>query len=214
MRFWKSFICSTRQPENSKRAHFRAPALQTPPKFHEKTTQRDTERAKRWREREEKARNFGPPTLRGPTLRGPTLRGLPLFRGSGPHPPFGAPPFGAPLFLGSGPPPSRAPPFGATPFGATPLGVPPFGALQGVCSSMRFRCSVFLKNRKQTLKLAKVGLAKVGHSNFGQSRSIKVGQSRSNSFGQSRFGQSRSNKDGQSRFGQSRSQRLIHTPSG
>ena len=30
----------TRQPENSKRAHFRAPALQTPPKFHEKTAKR------------------------------------------------------------------------------------------------------------------------------------------------------------------------------
>ena len=27
----------TRQPENSKRAHFTAPALQTPPKFHERT---------------------------------------------------------------------------------------------------------------------------------------------------------------------------------
>ena len=34
-----------------------------------------------------------------------------------------------------------------------------------------------------------VGLAKVGHPNFGQSRSIKVGQSL-NFFGQSRFGQS------------------------
>ena len=31
-------------------------------------------RTKRWREREEKARNFGPTTLRGPTLRGPPLR--------------------------------------------------------------------------------------------------------------------------------------------
>ena len=30
----------TRQPENSKRAHFREPALQTPPKFHEKTPKR------------------------------------------------------------------------------------------------------------------------------------------------------------------------------
>ena len=29
-----------RQPENSKRVHFRAPALQTPPKFHEKTPKR------------------------------------------------------------------------------------------------------------------------------------------------------------------------------
>ena len=86
-------------------------------------TQRDTERAKRWREREEKARNFGPPTLRGPPpfgpppLRGPTL--------SGPHP-FGAPPFGAPLFQCLGPPPIGAPPIGAPPFGA-----PPFWAQKG-----------------------------------------------------------------------------------
>ena len=36
----------TRQPENSKRAHFRAPALQTPPKFHEKTSQEREERKK------------------------------------------------------------------------------------------------------------------------------------------------------------------------
>ena len=66
---------------DSKRAHLTAPALQTPRKFHEKNpSQRDTMRAKRWREREEKARNVGPPTLRGHTLRGRTLRG-PTFRG-------------------------------------------------------------------------------------------------------------------------------------
>ena len=58
----------TRQPENSKRAHLRVPALQTPPKFHEKAP-RDTETAKRWWEKEEKARNFGSwPTLANPTL--------------------------------------------------------------------------------------------------------------------------------------------------
>ena len=33
----------TRQPENSKRAHFRAPALQTPQKFHERTPKREKE---------------------------------------------------------------------------------------------------------------------------------------------------------------------------
>ena len=33
-----------RQPENSKRAHLRVPALQTPPKFHEKTPQEKKER--------------------------------------------------------------------------------------------------------------------------------------------------------------------------
>ena len=31
----------TRQPENSKRVHLSAPALQTPPKFNEKTPQRE-----------------------------------------------------------------------------------------------------------------------------------------------------------------------------
>ena len=77
------------QPENSKRA--RAPVLQTT-KIPREDTQRDTERAKWWREREEKARNFGLPTLRGPTfsrfgpptLRGPTLRPpLPFSPGRG-----------------------------------------------------------------------------------------------------------------------------------
>ena len=34
----------TRQPENSKRAHLSAPALQTPPKFHEKTPQEREEK--------------------------------------------------------------------------------------------------------------------------------------------------------------------------
>ena len=39
----------TRKPENSKRAHSRVPALQTPPKFHEKTP----------RERKKKSENGG-----------------------------------------------------------------------------------------------------------------------------------------------------------
>ena len=52
----------------------------TPPKFNEKTPREGRkERILRW-EREKKARNFGPPTLRGPTLLGPTLRG-PTLRG-------------------------------------------------------------------------------------------------------------------------------------
>ena len=62
----------TRQPENSKRAHFRAPALQTPPKFHERTPQeRGKKERKLWREREKKARNYGLPTLQGPHPSGP-----------------------------------------------------------------------------------------------------------------------------------------------
>ena len=43
---------------------FQAPALQTPPKFHEKTPREG-----------KKSEFFGPPTLRDPTVRGPTLRG-------------------------------------------------------------------------------------------------------------------------------------------
>ena len=60
--------CFTQQPENSKRAHLRVPALQTPPKFHENTP-RETQKERNGGGRGKKARNFGPPTLRGPTLR-------------------------------------------------------------------------------------------------------------------------------------------------
>ena len=45
---------------SSKRVHWSCQALQTSPKFHEKTPQRDTKRAKWWRERNKKARNFAP----------------------------------------------------------------------------------------------------------------------------------------------------------
>ena len=79
-----------------KRAHFRAPALQTPPKFHEKTPQKEEKRtkmgvgegkkgAKFWAPHPSGPHPFGPPPLRAPTPSGPTLGA----------PPFGAPPFGA-----------------------------------------------------------------------------------------------------------------------
>ena len=64
----------------SKRAHFRAPALQTPPKFHERTPRERKKNENCGGRREKKARNFGPPTLRGSTLLGSTLRG-PTLRG-------------------------------------------------------------------------------------------------------------------------------------
>ena len=85
----------TRQPENSKRAHFRTPALQTPPKFHEKTPRERRKNEIFQREREKKARNFRPPTLWA----------LP-FLSSGPLP-FGPPPLRAPTPSG---PPSKVPP--------------------------------------------------------------------------------------------------------
>ena len=69
----------TRQPENSTRAHFRAPALQTPPKFHEKTPERH-KKNETVVGKGRKSAKFWAPTLRGPTLRGPTLRG-PTLRG-------------------------------------------------------------------------------------------------------------------------------------
>ena len=56
----------TRQPENSKRALLSAPALQTPPKFHEKDPREGRKERILWREREKKTRNFGPPTFRAP----------------------------------------------------------------------------------------------------------------------------------------------------
>ena len=77
----------TRQPEISKRAPLRALVLQTPPKFHEEDTQRETKRG-RGREREKNAK-FQAPHPSGP-------------HPSGPHP-FGPPPFGARFFMGLGP---------------------------------------------------------------------------------------------------------------
>ena len=113
----------TRQPENSKRAHLSARALQTP-KFHEKDPQRGKKRTNFAAGEGKKSAKFWAPTLRGPTLRGSTLRGSTLRGSTLLAPPFGPPPFGAPPF---GPPPFGAPPFGAPPFGAPPFGAPPFG---------------------------------------------------------------------------------------
>ena len=60
----------TRQPENSKRAHFRAPALQTPPKFHVKTP-----RERKKREEGKKSAKFCPPPFGASTLGASTLWG-------------------------------------------------------------------------------------------------------------------------------------------
>ena len=112
----------TRQPENSKRAHLSVPALQTPPKFNEKTPREGRKERMLRREREKKARNFGPPTLRAPTLRAPPFGPHP----SGPHPsgkqPSGPPHFWPPLFLGWGPHPSN--PHFLGPWGPHPLHPP------------------------------------------------------------------------------------------
>ena len=128
----------TRQPENSKRAHFRAPALQTPPKFHEKTP-RETQKERNGGGKGKKKREILG-TLRGPTLRGPTLRG---------------PPFGAPLFLGLGPPTLRGPT------------LPPFGAGLAKVGQLRLAKVGLAKvgiGQSLPIRMAKVGLAKVGLS--------------------------------------------------
>ena len=78
-----------RQPENSKRAHLSAPALQTPPTFHEKDPQeREKKERKLWREKEKKsAKFFGPPPFGAPHPSGPHNFGAPTFSGFGaPHP--------------------------------------------------------------------------------------------------------------------------------
>ena len=89
----------TRQPENSKRAHFRAPALQTPPKFHEKTSQRGKERTNfAAGEGKKKREILGPPPFGPPPFEPPPFRA----------PPFAPPPFGPPH--PSNPPPFETPP--------------------------------------------------------------------------------------------------------
>ena len=79
--FWCCF--EDRAPQ---RAHLSAPALQTPPKFHEKTPP----------EREEKNEFCGGTGKKREIL--------------------GPPPFGSPLFLGWAPPPFEPPPFEPPPF--------------------------------------------------------------------------------------------------
>ena len=158
----------TRQPENSKRAHLSAPALQTPPKFHEKDQKRGKNN-KNCGGRGKKARNFGPPPF-------------------GPHP-LGLHPSGPSLFLGLAPHPWGAPPFGTPPFGA--LGAPPRGpTLRGPHFFWVWphhdtkkldwpkldwpKLALAKIGRAKTTK-AKNGLAKIGLAKIGQIRMAKTG---------------------------------------
>ena len=87
---------------------FERPGASNTTKIHKKIPREERKERVLWREREKKARNFGPPTLRPPTLRGPYPSGpLPFVP---PHPSC-PPPVGAPLFLGWAPHPSNPPPF-------------------------------------------------------------------------------------------------------
>ena len=94
----------TRQPENSKRAHFRAPALQTPPKFHVRTP-RERKKKKIVAGKGKKNAKFWAPHPSGLHPSGSTLRA----------PPFGAPTLRGPTFSRFGPPPSGPPPCGGSP---------------------------------------------------------------------------------------------------
>ena len=72
------------------------PALQTPPKFHEKTPNESTKSEILGGRRKKKREILGPhPSLGGPTLQAPPPFGPPILSRFGP-PPFWAPPFGGP----------------------------------------------------------------------------------------------------------------------
>ena len=93
----------TRQPENSKRAHLSAPALQTPPKFNEKTPREGKKERILWREREKKSAKFWAPHPSGPHPSGPHFLWV-----WAPHP--SAPALRAPTFSGCGAPSFGPPP--------------------------------------------------------------------------------------------------------
>ena len=72
---------------------FQGPSASNTTKIQRKDPQEMERRMKKAGEGKKKARNFGPPTLRGPTLRSPTLRGPTFSR-------FGPPPFKASILRG------------------------------------------------------------------------------------------------------------------
>ena len=162
---------------DSKRAHLRAPALQTPPKFHKKTPEKEEKNAfsgGRGNKREILGSPpFGPPPFGPPTLRGPHPSGQPPF-------PLQAPTLQAPSFWvwvltplgphnshphpvsGFGRPPLRV----LHPLRPRPLGAPPSsGNLVPHPSGLRPPPQ---SQKSQKLAVAKVGLAKQGR---GQTRS-------------------------------------------
>ena len=134
------------------------------------------------REREKKARNFGPPTLRAPQ------------------------PFRPSTFSGFGPPPLRSPPLRApTPSGPHPFGPssPPLNEHPTTPQKKNGQiCGLAKFGQKKIGQFGQIRLAKCGQirlAKCGQLSLAKCGP------GQMRFGQMRRNKDGQIRFGQMRS---------
>ena len=152
------FHTTAREP---KRAHFRAPALQTPPKFHEKTP-RETPRERNGDGRGKKKREILGPHPSGPHPSGPNFSG-----------------FGGPTLLG----PTR----GGSQKSETPIwakvGMAKVGHLVlakvGLAKVGQIRMA-----KVGQIFLAKVGLAKVG---FGQSRPIRMAKVGLAKVGLSRF---------------------------
>ena len=98
----------TRQPENSKRAHLRVLALQTPPKFHEKTPREREKKNENGSGRGKKREILGPPPFGAPPFGAATF-GAPTLRGTLWLHPFWTPPFGPHPFT-KPKPPSPGPP--------------------------------------------------------------------------------------------------------
>ena len=142
----------TQQPENSKRAHLRVPALQTPPKFHEKT-HRETKRTKWGRERERKEQNVGRSGGGGSGEGNEKIRGLTLR---------------APLFLVLGP--TLRPP--SLPLRGSTLWGLPYG---GPTMTHTRSKNGLAKNGLAKINMAKNGLAKIGLAQIGQIRMAKTG---------------------------------------
>ena len=140
-------------PTNSKRAHFRARALQTHQNFHERTRPREEERKKIVAGEGKKREISCPPHLRGPTLRGPTLR---------------APPFGASTFSRFGPHPSWPPPLGVPHFGAPTLRE---AGSKGSPAPLPLWRDGWAKDENTNFFL---GQSRFGQSRIGQSRSIRM----------------------------------------
>ena len=186
----------TRQPENSKRAHFRAPALQTPPKFHERTP-RERKKKENCGGKKEKSAKFWAPHPSGlhpsklhpsgSTLRGPTFSGLHFFW-------VWASTLRGPTFSRFGPPPFGAPTFGAPTFGAHPSGPQPSGPhFFWVWASTLGASTLWgphpLWSKNSTSKnwpKSKVAEVEIGRSRIGRTRKkklaeVEIGRSRSRS---------------------------------
>ena len=201
VRIWLSFLARkvraevtqsrrdfTRQSENSKRVHLSVPTLQTSPKFHEKTPQREKKEWNFWREREQKARNCGSPTLRVPSLRAPNP--------SWP-PPFVAPTFRCPYPSGPNFFWVWAPPFGAMTYTQIQMDWPKLDWPKLDWPQLDWPKLALAKIGGAKTTMAKNGLAKIGLAKIGQIRMAKCGLAKFGQIKLAKFGQIRLAKCGQ-----------------